>query len=231
MNYNNILFTICITFMYISFTTSLPILRHQPNLKTTKKLQNMIENTLLEIGQLRDQAEQSVDIPSPGATGVAAAPAVANATVVGSGTVGSNSNKTSNSQETVASTKLAENRVKGITQKAQDAADKATVDATNKLTNKLFNQPKETFGDFKGDTTNLFDHDAELALNYGNKNPLVAVDEAELKNKPEENPTGGAEKKTSATGGEMGTTGATGASNSATGNANSGVVGSSTGNA
>ena len=231
MNYNNILFTICITFMYISFTTSLPILRHQ-HLKTTKKLQNMIENTLLEIGQLRIQAEQSVDIPSPGATGVAApAPAVANATVVGSGTVGSNSNKTSNSQETVASTKLAENRVKGITQKAQDAADKATVDATNKLTNKLFNQPKETFGDFKGDTTNLFDHDAELALNYGNKNPLVAVDEAELKNKPEENPTGGAEKKTSATGGEMGTTGATGASNSATGNANSGVVGSSTGNA
>ena len=77
----------------------------------------------------------------------------------------------------------------------------------------------------------MFDHDAELALNYGNKNPLVAVDEAELKNKPEENPTGGAEKKTSATGGEMGTTGATGASNSATGNANSGVVGSSTGSA
>ena len=62
--------------MYISFTTSLPILRHQ-HLKTTKKLQNMIENTLLEIGQLRIQAEQSVDIPSPGATGVAAAPAVA----------------------------------------------------------------------------------------------------------------------------------------------------------
>ena len=143
--------------------------------------------------------------------------------LAGAGTVSKATSTSQADSGTVAATKIAENRVAGITQKAKDAADKATLEATQKLTDKLYNKPKESFGDFKGDTSNLFDHDAELALNVGSKNPLIAVDEAELKNKElEENPTGGA------TGGQdsMGSTGATGGAKE---DANSGVVGSSTG--
>ena len=153
------------------------------------------------------------------ATGAASANVLA-----GAGTVSKATSTSMANNSDIAATKLAENRVAGITQKAKDAADKATLEATKKLTDKLYNKPKETFGDFKGDTSNLFDHDAELALNVGSKNPLIAVDEAELKNKElEENPTG------SATGGQdsMGTTGATG--NAAKQDADSGVVGSTTG--
>ena len=158
------------------------------------------------------------------ATGAASAINVAKNVLAGAGTVSKATSTSMANNSDIAATKLAENRVAGITQKAKDAADKATLEATKKLTDKLYNKPKETFGDFKGDTSNLFDHDAELALNVGSKNPLIAVDEAELKNKElEENPTG------SATGGQdsMGTTGATG--NAAKQDANSGVVGSTTG--
>ena len=158
------------------------------------------------------------------ATGAASAINVAKNVLAGAGTVSKATSTSMANNSDIAATKLAENRVAGITQKAKDAADKATLEATKKLTDKLYNKPKETFGDFKGDTSSLFDHDAELALNVGSKNPLIAVDEAELKNKElEENPTG------SATGGQdsMGTTGATG--NAAKQDADSGVVGSATG--
>lgn len=183
----------------------------------------LIKNTLLEIGQ---QAKDTAALRSnamANSTTAATGAASPKKVLAGAGTVSKATSTSQADNGTVAATKIAENRVAGITQKAKEAADKATLEATQKLTDKLYNKPKESFGDFKGDTSNLFDHDAELALNVGSKNPLIAVDEAELKNKElEENPTGGA------TGGQnsMGSTGATGGAQE---DVNSGVVGSSTG--
>eukprot|EP00943_MAST-04B_sp_MAST-4B-sp1_P001752 g1752.t1 len=233
MKYSNFIFVLCITLVYICLTTAVPILRHRSHTTRSKELQRLIEDTLLEIGQENAMYSEA----APAATGVASVAATATAgTKPVNGTVSSSSIKTTTQnnskteeQNILASTNLAEKKVKGITKEAQEKADKATVEATNKIVEKVFKAPKENFGDFKGDASNLFDHDEELKYNIG-KNELMAVDEAEIKNKDiQENPTGSSDN--AATGGSgVGTTGATGI-NSATGSANSGVVGSSTGGA
>jgi hypothetical protein len=234
MKYSKLLFVLCITIVYISLTTAVPILRHRSHTTRSRELQRLIEDTLLEIGQENAMHSEA----APAATGTAAVAATATAgTKPANGTdssspikAASQSNSNTQNQNISASTKLAEDKVKGITKAAEDKADKATLEATNKIVEKVFKTPKENFGDFKGDASNLFDHDEELKYNIG-KNPLMAVDEAEIKNKDiQQNPTGGSDN--AATGGRsVGTTGATGNANSATGNANSGVVGSSTGGA
>ena len=186
----------------------------------SEELTNLIESTLLDISDLShlENTRGATGSIGSGATGATGATGVVERSKKIS--AAKNVSPTGNPS-------IAEQRVQAITKEATETAKLHTA-VTSKKLDEIISRPERdsAFGNFVGDARALFDHDSELALKTASRNPLIAVDEHELRENgqissdhvnPTNSPTGVAgpvRVQKSATGaaatGGIGKTGATG---------------------